>query len=199
LPPERRTAGRSARTAAALVLAALAIGGCGTSALPVLSTLPDFTLTDQEGRPFGAEALRGSVWVADFVFTRCPDVCPAITARMKALQDRLPAGDDPIRLVSISVDPEHDTPAVLTAYAARFGARPGWVFLTGSRSDVSTLLRDGFKVAWADGGPPSSPITHSDRFALVDRQLRIRRYYHGTGDEPLDALIADAIHLRSDG
>lgn len=175
------------------------LGGCGTPELPVVGTLPAFTLIDQDGRPFGADALRGKVWVADFVFTRCPDVCPAITARMKALQDRLPAGDDGVRLVSISVDPEHDTPSALTAYAARFGARPGWTFLTGPRDDVATLLRDGFKVAWADGGPPSSPITHSDRFALVDRALRIRRYYHATGDEPLDAFVADAVRLHAGG
>jgi len=188
--------GRRPRLAALLLVLA---AGCAREELPVLGTLPAFTLVDQQGKPFGSDALRGTVWVADFVFTRCPDVCPALTARMRSLQDRLPAGEDGVRLVSISVDPEHDTPAKLAAYAQRFGAGRGWVFLTGRRDDVAALLRDGFKVAWADGGPPSSPITHSDRFVLVDRDLRIRGYFHGTGEDGLDALVAGAARLHAAG
>jgi protein SCO1/2 len=165
--------------------------------LPVLGTVPPFTLTESAGTPLSAADLAGRVWVAGFIFTRCPDVCPALTARMARLQERLGAGDDAVRLVSFSVDPEHDTPAVLRAYAERSGARPGWLFVTGPRDRVAALLRQGFKVAWADDGPATAPITHSDRFVLVDRTLGIRGYYHGDDADDLERLARDAAALRA--
>jgi protein SCO1/2 len=164
----------------------------------VFGTLPPFTLTERTGRAVSASDLAGSVWVADFIFTRCPDVCPALSTRMAALQEPLATGEDPIRLVSLIVDPVNDTPAVLTTYAERYRAGPGWLFLTGPRDAVAGLLRDGFRVAFADGGPPASPITHSDRFVLVDRQLRIRGYYHGNDQADLDRLVADARSVRAE-
>jgi cytochrome oxidase Cu insertion factor (SCO1/SenC/PrrC family) len=117
---------------------------------------------------------------------------------MAALQGPLATGDDPVRLVSLSVDPGHDTPAVLTEYAERYRAGPNWLFLTGSRDTIAGLLRDGFRVAFADGGPPAGPITHSDRFVLVDRDLRVRGYYHGNDQADLDRLVADARRLRAE-
>jgi protein SCO1/2 len=182
------------------VLAALAlVGGCRRAVLPVLGEVPAFTLTERSGRTVRAEDLTGRVWVADFVFTRCPDFCPALTARMAALQARLPPGPDAVRLVSFSVDPVHDTPEVLRGYANRARAGEHWLFLTGPREALATLLRDGFKVAFAEGGPPSAPITHSDRFVLVDRRLRIRGYYHGTDSADLARLVEDAEGLRAAG
>jgi len=166
--------------------------------LPVLGAVPPFTLVERSGRTVSAADLTGHVWVADFVFTRCPDFCPALTARMAGLQKALAPAADPVRLVSFSVDPTHDTPEVLEDYARRAGAGDGWLFVTGAREAVAALLRDGFKVAWADDGPPASPITHSDRFVLVDRALRIRGYYHGTQPDDVARLARDAIAL-SDG
>jgi len=161
--------------------------------LPVLGAVPAFTLTERSGSPFAAADLRGQVWIADFVFTRCPDVCPALTATMAGLQKTLTA--HPVRLVSFTVDPAHDTPEALRDYAARFHASDDWLFLTGSREALAALLREGFKVAWADDGPPASPITHSDRFVLVDRTLRIRGYYHGSQADDVARLTRDAIAL----
>jgi protein SCO1/2 len=117
---------------------------------------------------------------------------------MRKLQDVLDAKSDPVRLVSFTVDPVHDTPEVLRDYATRSGAHPDWLFVTGARADVSGLLRDGFHVAWADDGPPESPITHSDRFVLVDRHLRIRGYYHGSDEQEVERLARDASQLRSE-
>jgi protein SCO1/2 len=165
-------------------------------ALPVLGVIPPFSLTERAGTPLTADDLAGHVWVADFIFTRCPDFCPALTARMAGMQKALPPGRDPIRLVSFSVDPVHDTPEVLRDYAARAGAGESWRFATGPRDTIAGLLRDGFKLAFADDGPPASPITHSDRFVLVDRQLRIRGYYHGTDAADLARLARDAAALR---
>jgi protein SCO1/2 len=165
-------------------------------ALPILGTVPAFSLTERTGTPLGSEDLAGHVWVANFIFTRCPDFCPALTARMAELQ-RAGAGNA-VRLVSFSVDPEHDTPTVLTDYATRTGAGARWLFVTGPRATMATLLRDGFHVAYADDGPPTSPITHSDRFVLVDRQLRIRGYYHGTDADDLRRLARDAATLDAE-
>jgi cytochrome oxidase Cu insertion factor (SCO1/SenC/PrrC family) len=164
--------------------------------LPVLGVVPPFALTERAGTPFTADRLAGRVWIADFVFTRCPDFCPALTARMAGLQKTLPPGRDAVLLVSFSVDPSHDSPEVLRDYAARAGAGDGWLFVTGARDAMATLLRDGFRVAFADDGPAASPITHSDRLVLVDRQLRIRGYYHGTDPADVARLVRDAEALR---
>jgi cytochrome oxidase Cu insertion factor (SCO1/SenC/PrrC family) len=181
--------------------------GCGRDEpLPVLGTIPAFSLTERHGTTVSADDLAGRVWVADFVFTRCPDICPVLSSRMAGLQEKLTekstekqaGGDAPVRLVSISVDPVHDTPKALSAYAEHYRAGPDWLFLTGSRDAVAALLRDGFRVAFSDEGPATSPITHSDRFVLVDRQLRIRGYYHGNDPADLSRLVADAGRLRAD-
>ena len=193
---ERRARRGVVQAGIGLVLAVL--GGCRAPELPVLGTVPPFSLTERSGRPVRTEDLVGRVWIADFVFTRCPDVCPALTRRMARLQSLAGAGDgaDAVRLVSFSVDPSHDTPEVLRVYAAHAGARDDWLFVTGPRDAMATLLKDGFRVAFADDGPPTAPITHSDRFVLVDRELRIRGYYHGGDAEDVERLAGDARALR---
>jgi protein SCO1/2 len=192
-----------ARLAPLVIVALIAVGGVAywlrtPAPLPFLGTVPGFTLTTQTATPIAATDLRGHVWIADFVFTRCPDFCPALTTHMAALQQRVAAGSDPVRLVSFTVDPAHDTPPELAAYAGRFHAGAAWTFVTGPRDDLARLLRDGFRVAYADDGPPQSPITHSDRFVLVDRELRIRGYYHGTDPDDLARLARDAATLRAE-
>lgn len=183
----------------ALVAALLVLGaGCGREgreALPVYGTIPEFRLTDRDGVAFGSAELAGRPWVAGFIFTRCPDVCPAVTAQMKRVQDGL--GDAGTPLVSFSVDPAHDTTERLDAYARRHGAKPGWHFLTGDRTAITRVLADGFKVAFADDGPATNPITHSDRLVLVDGRLRVRGYYHGRTESDVDRLIVDAARLAA--
>jgi cytochrome oxidase Cu insertion factor (SCO1/SenC/PrrC family) len=196
-PARPRTEAPLRHAAAALVLVALA--GCSREALPVLGTIPAFSLTERAGTPVSAKDLEGKIWVADFIFTRCPDVCPALSGRMSALRKELAAnGTDGVTMVSISVDPNHDTPDVLSSYAGRFGGGDDWLFLTGPRETIAGLLRDGFKVAFADGGPPTAPITHSDRFVLVDPHLQVRGYYHGLDDASVDKLVDDVATLRAE-
>lgn len=194
-PPRRRIA-----LVVATVVSVAAVAAWVTlrpAPLPVLGTVPPFALLDQSGARLASDDLSGGVWVANFIFTRCPDVCPALTARMAQLQNRLGPAAERVRLVSFSVDPGHDTPEVLRDYAQRAGARPGWQFATGPRQDVATLLRDGFHVAFADDGPPTAPITHSDRFVLVDPKLGIRGYYHGSDEDDLQRLAHDARALAT--
>jgi protein SCO1/2 len=121
-------------------------------------------------------------------------MCPIMSEKMRKLQDTLPAE---IRLVSFSVDPDVDTPAVLTEYARKFGADPNrWLFLTGSRESLFKLSKEGFKLAVDDsGGTELEPITHSSRFALVDQHGRIRGYYSMEEPSELAHLIKDAKSL----
>ena len=113
-------------------------------------SVPEFTLTNQDGRTFGSADLRGKIWIADFIYTTCPGPCPMISNRMSELQEPLKNTD--VHLVSFSVDPEKDTPNVLQTYAEKLGAEDGrWDFLTGPKSSIYRLSRDGFKLAASDG------------------------------------------------
>ena len=161
---------------------------------PVLGRVPEFTLINRDGRTVGRGDLAGAPWVADFIFTRCPASCPMLTARMARLNGDLPE-DMGVRLVSFSVDPEHDTPAVLEKYAASFDAPSHWLFLTGTREQILTLSRDGFKLGLEMTPPPGieapEPILHSNRFVLVDGRGDIRGYYEAFDEESMEKLLED--------
>lgn len=169
-------------------------------ALPVLGQVTAFELTDRSGRSVGRGDLVGAPWVADFIFTRCTGICPILTSRMGELQALLHARPE-VRLVSISVDPEHDTPEVLADYAGRQGADPGrWLFLTGDWQTTRRLVADGFKLAVsrADAGEAAEGelVTHSDRLVLVDARGRIRAYYHGSDDDVAIKVAEDIERLN---
>jgi protein SCO1/2/putative membrane protein len=140
---------------------------------PASQPLGRFQLVERSGRPVTADDLVDRVVIASFIFTRCPLSCPRISGVMKSLQRRL-AGTE-VLLVSFSVDPEHDTPAVLSEYARRFEASPDrWWFLTGSKATIYTLIRDRFLLSLMETPSPDAAmgveaIAHSDRLALVDR------------------------------
>lgn len=152
-------------------------------------TVADFRLTDQEGRPVGLEDLKGRVWVADFIFTRCMGPCPVISRAMARVAKA--AGPD-ARFVSFTVDPGHDSPPVLKDYAERFGADPArWSFLTGDTQAVRDLVMGSFKSALQEnaGAPPGEAVTHSLHFVLVDKTGRIRGYFTGTDEAALGRLV----------
>ncbi len=174
------------------------------SDLPVLGRVPDFTLVGSNGEPLSQTQLAGGVWVADFIFTRCPSLCPILSGRMARVQQELAGKTGAnVRLVSFSVDPSNDTPEVLRAYADRFHAdRDRWLFVTGDRAALYALIGDGFRLAVADRPQSQNTdgeglITHSDRFVLVDRELQIRGYYHGTDDTSIQQLLRDITTLNS--
>jgi protein SCO1/2 len=177
------------------LLCLLLITACSRKVdLPVMNTVPEFTLTERSTREVKNQELAGQIWIADFVYTSCGGICPIMTGKMRKLQDMLPAE---IRLVSFSVDPDVDTPAVLSEYANKFGAdAKRWLFLTGNRESLYTLSKDGFKLAVENtGGTELEPITHSSRFALVDRQGRIRGYYSMDDPSELAHIVSDAKSL----
>lgn len=185
----------------ALLLAAFAcLGGCRQEPeLPTLGQVPTFSLQGQDEKPVGAASLRGSVWVAAFMFTRCPTICPRITRRMRALQVQASEQKVALRLLSISVDPENDTPEVLRDYARRFEADTrSWSFATGEFTAIQKIAVDGFKLALegkADAKAADFGILHGSHLVLVDRELRIRGYYRTDDDQAMAALLSDAARL----
>ncbi|HEV2853066.1 MAG TPA: SCO family protein [Thermoanaerobaculia bacterium] len=161
---------------------------------PVLGQVPDFALTNRDGRTVRLADLAGKPWIADFIFTRCPASCPVMTARMARLNRDLPE-DSAVRLVSFTVDPDHDTPQVLQQYAASFKAPDRWLFLTGDKRALYHLSREGFKLGIEMNPQPATgsiePILHSTRFVLVDGEGRIRGYYEGFDEESMGKLERD--------
>jgi protein SCO1 len=164
-------------------------------ALPVYGTLPAFQLTNQLARPISLDTYRGQVWLADIIFTRCPGPCAQMTARLADLQAALP--DDPrIRLVTLTTDPEFDTPAVLAQYGRRMGAsNERWDFLTGTKPEIRRLAIEGLKLTSLDKEPEAREsdddlFIHSTNLVLVDQQGRLRASFQLIGldsdeDEPL--------------
>ena len=162
----------------------------GYENIPVHNQLPEFVLTDQHGNQFSREDLIGKVWVADFIFTTCAGPCPIMTSQFTELQDRFSENPD-FRLLSISVNPEYDTPAVLKEYGDRYSAdHSRWSFLTGAREDIHDLAVTGFHV-----GSVEDPVFHSTRFILVDRKSRIRGYYISSEQEDMEKLWNDVYVL----
>ena len=191
---------------AALVLAvptgALLLRAQARPRLPVLAELPRFSLVDEDGKPFGKPDMAGRVWIADFVFTSCADACPRLQEKMKRIQDRLvpPEQGGEIALLSISVDPERDTPARLKEYGETFGARRGlWKSLTGAQKEVENTVVRGFHTAMAKMPRDDSTafdIMHGERLVLVDRQGRLRGFYDA---DDQDHLLRDARSLTAGG
>ncbi len=151
-----------------------------------------FSLTAHTGARFAADDLLGTAWVADFIFTRCQGPCPLMTEKMAALERETPAAA-PVRFVTFSVDPRHDTPAVLRAYRAAKGiTAPRWVFLTGRPKDLLAVARERFRLPVVEVEDPDAiVIPHSEKFALVDGQGAIRGYYDSNDPRGLEALRRD--------
>jgi protein SCO1/2 len=133
-------------------------------------SVPTFKLTDQDGKEFDSASLRGKVWASSIFFASCPGPCYKLNQALAALQtdDRL----SPVRFVSITCDPSDDTPEVLKQYAARFDANfARWTFLTGEEKAVQKVGMETLSV-------PVASRTHSDLAVALDRQSRIRGYFH---------------------
>jgi protein SCO1/2 len=181
------------RTAALLLLTFAA--GCGPRGLPSSRSsgtsdldfpVGSFSLTERSGKTVTDKDLLGKVWVASFVFTRCPGPCPAVTGTVKELQAELRDVPD-VRLVTFTVDPSRDNPDELAKYAARFGADPErWLFLTGPEATIHALMKDRFKLAVGQKETPEKEgddYDHSTRLTVVDKKGVIRATFAGMRDD----------------
>jgi protein SCO1/2/putative membrane protein len=157
--------------------------------------LGPFRFVERSGRTVTQDDLTDRVWIGSFIFTRCPLSCPRISSVMKGLQEKL--ADTSVLLVSLSVDPEHDTPRVMAEYASRFGAElDRWWFLAGDRSAVYDLIRSRFKLSVMENPSPDAAgstesILHSDRLALVDRG-QVVGLFDSKEPSALESLVAQA-------
>ena len=157
-----------------------------TSKTAVVS-VPDFRLTTQQGKPLTLSDMKGKIWVADFIFTNCPTICPAMTQEMARLQSEFVA--DPVYFVSFSVDPERDTSSVLSRYAKAYGAdERRWHFLTGDKTHIYQLAEKGFSLA---AGHSGTEILHSARFVLITPDGNIYDYYDSRSKPALLRLRRD--------
>ena len=158
-------------------------------------SLPPFSLTERSGSTITNASLADDVWVASFIFTRCPLSCPRISGVMKGLQGKF-AGTG-VKLVSISVDPEHDSPQILAEYARRFDADPDrWLFLTGPKNQIHDLIIHGFKLPVQPGDEAEKAaggeaFLHSDRLALVDRG-KLVGVFSSSDPRAIESLIVRA-------
>ncbi|MBI3851016.1 MAG: SCO family protein [Verrucomicrobia bacterium] len=175
--------------------------------MPVIGQLSDFVLTNQSGQAVSLADLRGQVWVADIIFTRCPGPCLKMTRHFAELQSSLPA-NEPIKLVSLTSDPEYDSPRILKKYAERFSADSNrWWFLTGDKPQIRRLAVNDFKFVVVEKKPeerdiPEDLFLHSTGFVVVDRQGRVRGWadkqggvhaYYDSENPDERALIPSAV------
>lgn len=169
--------------------------------LPVYYQVPEFSLTNEFGKPFGSKELQGKYYIANFMFTSCPTTCPALMAKMDLVQKRIRGLGTKAAIVTFTVDPEVDTVEVLYKYARKRHSNPFiWNYLTGSKADLEKIVIDGFKVPMGKKEPIEKQvaeekvtlfdIAHSEKLVLVDDKGQIRGYY-GTERVEMDKMMID--------
>lgn len=178
------------------VLMLVVVAGCRPGEpLPRIAEVPALEMRDQDGKPFTERELRGRVAVVSFMFTSCPDVCPILTNKLSGLRTNLLAQREQLRIVSISVDPEKDTPEVLKDFAQKHGADyPDWRFLTGPLAKLRDVVVSGFKQSLDRGDGSPHGIMHGSHLVLVDQKGTIRGFYR-SDEEGLLLIARDARRL----
>ena len=169
--------------------------------LPIYYQVPEFKLTNEFGKPFGTNELKGRFYIANFMFTSCPTSCPALMAKMDLVQKRIRGLGTKAAIVTFTVDPEVDTPETLYQYARKRHSNPFiWSYLTGSKADLEKIIVSGFKVPMGNKEPVEKllaegkitlfDIAHSEKLVLVDDKGQIRGYY-GTERVEMDKMMID--------
>lgn len=169
----------------------------------VWHTVSDFKLRNQLGRTVSLSDLSGKVIVADFFFTRCPSLCPKLTANIRKLQDALSTKDEfkqlnPafIQFISFSVDPERDSVPALKAYADKFGINPDiWWLLTGPKKQIYDFSFNELKLGQTDGEGIDSNFIHTQKLVLLDKERIVRGYYNGLDSAELSKLANDMVFI----
>lgn len=147
--------------------------------LPVIAQVPQYELISENGQRFGSKDLAGRVYLANFVFARCPSVCPKMLGDLEKVQKRIRGTGKKVAIVTFTVDPEHDNEKVLFDLARKHHANPyTWTFLTGNDKEAMfKLYRDGFKVGVEQNPKDMFDIAHSEKIVLVDGANQVRGFY----------------------
>ncbi len=161
-------------------------------------TVPKFSFINQDSLEVSHRDYEGHIYVCDFFFTTCPSICPIMSSQMSRLQGLLDQkgllGD--VKLLSHTVDPEHDQPSVLKEYAQRIGAQlEHWNFVTGAQEDLYDQARHGYFMTALESDTAAGGFFHSDNFVLIDQKMHIRGYYDGTSTKEVDQLLLDIEQL----
>lgn len=159
-------------------------------------TIPDFKTVNQYGDSISSKNLEGKIYVADFFFTTCPSICPVMHRNMLNVHEAFKADDD-IKIISYSIDPKHDTVAVLKKYADKLGITGNsWWLLNGKKEDIYTLSKS--YLVTTPKEDEKEKFIHDGYFILIDKQKRIRGFYDGTLPEQVTNLIADIKKLKAE-
>jgi protein SCO1 len=162
----------------------------------IYHTIPDFSLYNQEGKKVSLAAFENKFLVVNFFFATCPGICPKMTSQLYRVQKKFPAMRD-LRILSFSVNPEHDSVPVLRDYGRKHMINPTkWHLLTGDKKQIYDLARKGFFLDAGEGNGSTEDFIHSEQVALVDKDRRIRGYYDGTNAKEIDRLM-DEIKVLS--
>ena len=176
-------------------------GALSTAPLPVLRTISSMDLVDQEGEPVNLQTFRGQPWFANIIFTRCPGPCARMTQKMRQLQEALPAEASEVQLVSLTTDPDFDTPEVLSQYARKFQADTrSWKFLTGTKEEIVRVSTQEWLLVMIEKGEaeresPNDIFLHSTLTVLMDGLGRIRGTYEILEEGQLEEALADLQRL----
>jgi protein SCO1/2 len=163
----------------------------------------DFEFQNQLGKTVSLKDLQGKVIVADFFFTRCPSICPRLTANIRKLQDALSTKDQfkqlnpaSIQFVSFTVDPERDSVSALRSYGDHYGINPDvWWLLTGPKKQIYDFSLNELKLGQADGEGVDSNFIHTQKLVLLDRERVVRGYYNGLDSVDLAKLANDMVFI----
>ncbi len=157
----------------------------------IYHTIPDFSFTNQYGETVTLEKFKGKIYIADFFFTTCPTICPIMKTQMLRVYEKY--RDHPeVMILSHTIDPKHDSVAVLHEFADRLGVTGDtWQFVTGDKDEIYNIGQNSYMVtAREDPGEPGGYL-HSGAFLLVDKERRIRGIYDGTKEDKVDLLLVD--------
>jgi protein SCO1 len=178
----------------------LLLSACGQKEIKNAVDMPikNFSATNQHNKPFGLKDLKGKVWISDFMFTSCADVCPPMTSNMAKLQKMVKdKGLKNVEFVSFSVDPTVDSPEALTRFAKQFDVDfKNWTFLTGySQAFIENLALKSYKT-WAKKPEEGSQVIHGTSIYLIDQNGHIKKSYNGFKNVPFDEMIHDIKALQ---
>lgn len=161
-------------------------------------TIPDFSLTDQNGKTITQADFHDKIYIADFFFTTCPSICPKMTANMEVLQEKILKYDD-VKLLSHTVTPEIDSVPVLKAYALKHHVKDSiWSLVTGSKKEIYELARKSYLAAKSIGDGGKYDMIHTENFVLIDKKKRIRGFYDGTNSKEMGKLLYDLEILHNE-